>query len=88
MSTINHKTQRPTNRNVIFRGFVGENEKKDDELQKYLEYLTRISGAPSISLNSKLENDLLVINTDIRTKKVSQLKNNSGCELCWYEILQ
>ncbi|RHZ44814.1 hypothetical protein Glove_709g53 [Diversispora epigaea] len=87
LSTINHITQRPANRNVIFRGFVGGYKEQnfdlldDEKLQECLKDLIQTS---SIMLNSKLENDLLVISTDIRSNKVSQLKENPGCELCWW----
>ncbi|CAG8468005.1 9076_t:CDS:2 [Diversispora eburnea] len=87
LSTINHITQRPANRNVIFRGFVGGNKDQDFDLlddKKLQEYLKDLIQTSSIILNSKLENDLLVIATDIRSNKVLQLKNDPGCELCWW----
>ncbi|CAG8677815.1 26163_t:CDS:2 [Dentiscutata erythropus] len=83
-STYDTLTCRPTNRSVMFRGFLGE---RKDEIRKneIINYLNSISSEANLKeLNPEIETDLLVITTDIRSAKVNHLLENSGFEICWW----
>ncbi|CAG8532903.1 280_t:CDS:2 [Cetraspora pellucida] len=82
-STFDASTCRPTNRTVMFRGFLGE---KNNGIHKneLVEYLNSMSSEISLKgINPEIETDLLVITTDIRTPKVKHLLENPGFEVCW-----
>ncbi|RIB04546.1 pyridoxamine 5'-phosphate oxidase-domain-containing protein [Gigaspora rosea] len=84
LSTFDTLTCRPTNRSVIFRGFLGE-RKDENYKNELMEYLNSISPDANLKeLNPEIETDLLVITTDIRSSKVKHLLENPGFESCWW----
>ncbi|CAG8582814.1 46203_t:CDS:2 [Gigaspora margarita] len=77
-STFDTLTCRPTNRSVMFRGFLGE-RKDENYKNELMEYLNSISPDANLKeLNPEIETDLLVITTDIRSSKVKHLLENPG----------
>ena len=72
------------NRTVVFRGFFGEPNKHVSSINEPLQH-------SSSKLKTIFEN-IMVFTTDIRMKKVQDLKlqksNGNGigfCEICWYD---
>ncbi|CAG8764604.1 11319_t:CDS:2, partial [Dentiscutata heterogama] len=65
-STYDTLTCRPTNRSVMFRGFLGERKDKNEIIYFLNSILSEVN---SKELNPEIETDLLVITTDIRSAK-------------------